>query len=305
MPKADRSGLWLQTAKRKYGWIRRASTLAISLNYRPANAGQSALKKDTLIEIFAANGDLLQVIEFETSCKQPINLGDRFGALEVFGLDTDQDDPVALGVEVTYTYEVANVGHTDSFNVTVTDSAVGAVPGSPISILAPGEMVTLTRTALVTSDTNSTVTVAGETSAGAVCEATDSVDVIFENPPLPPGPDECTTKLKTILLRYIGPEIHNATVTFSAKTAANNPAVYTGVDLIPGVTVLASPTENNWTIDGTVHGGGDLGAKLTIEINGQQEVIHTSCSVPVLVNEPAPLDNPKGAPSPNWRVEAL
>ena len=53
---------------------------------------------------------------------------------------------------------------------------------------------------------------------------------------------------------------------------------------------------------GTAHGETDLGSKLTIWINGVAEVIHTSCSVPYASDAPAPLDNPKGDPSPNWFV---
>jgi hypothetical protein len=36
-----------------------------------------------------------------------------------------------------------------------------------------------------------------------------------------------------------------------------------------------------------------------------EEVIHTSCSVPFVAGAPAPLDDPKGDPSPNWFVESF
>jgi hypothetical protein len=39
-----------------------------------------------------------------------------------------------------------------------------------------------------------------------------------------------------------------------------------------------------------------------IYVNGIEEGIHTSCSTPFLAGEPAPLDDPKGDPSPNWFV---
>ena len=42
--------------------------------------------------------------------------------------------------------------------------------------------------------------------------------------------------------------------------------------------------------------------KISILINSSEEVIHTSCSTPLVRGEAAPLNDPKGDPSPNWRV---
>ena len=36
-----------------------------------------------------------------------------------------------------------------------------------------------------------------------------------------------------------------------------------------------------------------------------KKVIHTSCSAPFVAGAPAPLDSPKGDPSPNWFVEGF
>ena len=77
--------------------------------------------------------------------------------------------------------------------------------------------------------------------------------------------------------------------------------VYTGVDLTNG-TVLSMGSENGFSIDGTAHGESDLGSKTWVSIDGVTEAIHTSCSVPFVSQQPAPLDDPKGDPSPNWRV---
>ena len=63
-----------------------------------------------------------------------------------------------------------------------------------------------------------------------------------------------------------------------------------------------SPAENGYTIDGIAHGETDLGPQLKIRINGVEENIHTSCSTPFASDEPAPLNDPKGDPSPNWFV---
>ena len=62
------------------------------------------------------------------------------------------------------------------------------------------------------------------------------------------------------------------------------------------------PSENGWSIDATAHGQIELGAKTGIFIDGVEEVIHTSCSAAFVIGAPAPLDNPKGNPSPNWFV---
>ena len=111
---------------------------------------------------------------------------------------------------------------------------------------------------------------------------------------------ECDAKIAATTLMYIGPNILDATVVFSGKNKKSDGSVrYEGVDLIPGVTVLTSPAENGFTIDDRPE---DLGSKMTIAINGVEEVIHTSCSTPYVVGQPAPLDNPKGDPSPNWFV---
>ena len=52
-------------------------------------------------------------------------------------------------------------------------------------------------------------------------------------------------------------------------------------------------------------GESELGAKTKIRINGVEQVIHTSCSTPYVAGAPAPLDDPKGAPSSLWFVEAF
>lgn len=50
------------------------------------NAGDSKLKSATFVEIFDMQGNLLQEIEFHTSCSQPLGVGNQFGSLvlEVF-----------------------------------------------------------------------------------------------------------------------------------------------------------------------------------------------------------------------------
>ncbi len=101
----------------------------------------------------------------------------------------------------------------------------------------------------------------------------------------------CTSKIAATTLRYIGPSKTNATVEFLPKSSSA--VVYT-TDLISGQTVLRMPAESNFTVNAQPDDS-DLGSKMTIRINGVEEIIHTSCSVPYVAGKPAPLDSPKGA----------
>lgn len=118
----------------------------------------------------------------------------------------------------------------------------------------------------------------------------------------PPTQDlACSDKIVATTLRYTGPSLSGATVEVVPDHGAT--VVYSGIDLVSGETVLSMPTQNDYTVDARVSNEIDLGAKTKIYINGVEEVLHTSCSTPYLAGQPAPLDNPKGDPSPNWFVE--
>jgi hypothetical protein len=75
---------------------------------------------------------------------------------------------------------------------------------------------------------------------------------------------ECESKVAAFDLIYTGPEILGADVEVFGKDQGET--ILSGIDLIPGTIV---------SVDGRP---GDLGAKTTITINGEAEVIHTSCS---------------------------
>lgn len=272
-----------------------------------ANAGFSQLESETNVEIYDSTGILAQTLKIHTSCSQPLNIGDRFGSLEVFAMDTTQGGHTALGTEVAFNYEITNTGTSPVVNVSVVDDLFGEIPGSPIAVIEPGETVILTTYAMISETTQNTVTVtANPGTSQCVAQATSTVTV--QEPP--PAPKECTSKIKAMLLKYTGPEILGATVKIFADNAKSEPVIYNNVDLIPDVTILSSPEQNNWTIDASAvkftkkkkKKKNELGAKVIIYINDSKEVIHTSCSTPFVAGEPAPLDNPKGAPSPNWFV---
>jgi hypothetical protein len=100
----------------------------------------------------------------------------------------------------------------------------------------------------------------------------------------PSGNLECEAKIAATVLRYIGQGDPDE-VTVGGK---NNKA-----------TVESSFRAGILTVDARPE---DLGSKMTITTDGVDEVIHTSCSTPYVAGRPAPLDSPKGAPSPNWFV---
>jgi hypothetical protein len=100
----------------------------------------------------------------------------------------------------------------------------------------------------------------------------------------PSGDLECEAKIAATVLRYIGQgDPDEVTVTGKNNKATVDSSFEGGV-----LTIDARPE--------------DLGAKMTITTDGVAEVIHTSCSTPYVAGRPAPLDSPKGDPSPNWFV---
>ena len=61
--------------------------------------GSSKFGSSTMAKIYV-NGLLRQEIEFHTSCSKELNLGDRFGGLEVFGMDRQEGGPISLGAMI-------------------------------------------------------------------------------------------------------------------------------------------------------------------------------------------------------------
>jgi len=46
-----------------------------------ANAGEDKFKANTYVHVFDMNGNLLQQVQFHTSCSQPLEEQDQFGSL--------------------------------------------------------------------------------------------------------------------------------------------------------------------------------------------------------------------------------
>lgn len=245
----------------------------------------------------AVTGDVIQDGYFHTSCSQPLNLGDQFGALQVFGLDSTNGGSVALGSDVEYSYVVTNPNAAAAEGVSVDDDILGNI-ASGVTIPAGGSE-TFTTTALIEAETTNVATVTGQV-GGQVCSpGSDSATITLTEPP--EEPQICTKKIAAMLLRYTGPDVLGATVKLVAKSFDDDYVIYSSIDLTNG-TVLSLPEENGFTIDGTAHGESSLGSKTTIYINGVGQKIHTSCSTPFATNAPAPLNDPLGAPSAEWFV---
>ena len=241
-----------------------------------------------------------------------------------------------VGMAATYRLVVRNTGDEVLSNAVINDPALGldavAVPGGP---LLPGQERVINRTspgyqalhvANRCNDVGNKLNVATVQAIGqltgqqvndddpanvnCVQPAVCTLDVDQRCAPVAMPSDEllCQAAIKATTLRYTGPTLLGATVSFSGKKGGG--VQYDNVDLISGVTVLTQQGQNGYTIDASADGGDQLGSKTEIRINGELEIIHTSCSAVYVANQPAPLDgntpNPansdKGDPSPNWFV---
>jgi uncharacterized repeat protein (TIGR01451 family) len=118
--------------------------------------------------------------------------------------DKDIDNPNP-GAQIKYTYKITNTSATvTAENVTVIDdpdplpdaSDAFEVPGSPILSIAPGGIVELMSTQLITVDTVNTVTVSGQPAAPGECTAEASATVLVEEPGDVPDKDKDKDKDK-------------------------------------------------------------------------------------------------------------
>lgn len=263
-------------------------------------ATDNTLDSATELEI-RQGGAVLQSISIHTSCSQPLNLGDRFGGVEVVGMATTDGGEVWAGSPVQYTYEVTNTSSAAVTDVAVVDDELGEVPGSPVSQIDPGETVTLEATAFITEDTINVATVTGDLVGDGLCEAMDSAQVTVVPPP--PLPVSCTadSKLASMTLRYTGegcaasdnPQGGKATCTGDAaftspvrilvRDAKKANIIYadqSGVQLGGSVAAAASNA-----------GKTKLGAQTLVRTFNtagalvEEDAIHTSCSQPLAVGD--------------------
>lgn len=252
---------------------------------------------------------------------------------EFVDADTVAAGPMGLlGDDVIYRFIVKNIGDEALTKVSVTDMELG-INAAIVKDLAVGEQVVLKSgdagfenlyAAGYCDVSGSKLNIAKVKAHGALtnklakdddpayvsCAApvqcAVSVDQTCVVKPKAGNDKLCTNSISATTLRYTGPNMNGATVTFAGKDGGS--VTYTGVDLQSNVTILTKAGQNGYTVDAGV--GAKLGSATTITINGKQEIIHTSCSAIYSAGQPAPLDsktpNPansaKGDPSPNWSV---
>ena len=147
-------------------------------------------------------------LEIHTSCSKPLNLGDRFGAFEVFGIDRTGEGYISFGGQVEYQYKVTAGNNSGPVVITsVVDTKLGNVLNDSVS-LAPGEMITLFKTATLLENSNNTVMVTGELQNGLpVIEcAADGNFVTVEIAEPPTGPFECKKPLDQLTMIWDGTE---------------------------------------------------------------------------------------------------
>jgi hypothetical protein len=277
------------------------------ITVKASDIGASYFTSHTGFWIKDGSNNLIQSGKFDADCDQPLNLGDQFGALQVFGLTTTQGGTVALAQQVDYTYTVSNPNDSAVSNVSLDDDKLGNI-ASGVS-LAPSESATFTASALIGQDTTNTVTATGQVDS-LQCNAATAQDTITVHQPPDPGMI-CTSDVQAMLLRYTGPEIDGANVQIIAGDFWHPISVtYSSVNLIPGVTVLSMPSEHGYTVDAVAHNAKDLGLITTIKINGVAEKLDTSCghcgcgcssSAPFKSNAGAPLYYSSNR-STNWFV---
>ena len=134
----------------------------------------SALGADMGAEVQLEVG--AQFLKIHTSCSAPLAVGDVFGSLELLSFDgvtSTQND-------VTYTYQVANLGSPIT-GVSVVDDKLGTIAQGVN--LAQNDVKTFSVTVPIFATTTNTVTVTG-TLAGTseMCAASDSATVTVDDP---------------------------------------------------------------------------------------------------------------------------
>jgi hypothetical protein len=252
-----------------------------------------------------------QTMKIHTSCSKPLNVGDTFGSVEVVGLETTEGGVVTLGSEITFYYEVRNLGGSPVSNVHVVDS-FGNVPGSPIASIAVGGSAFLTREITLTEPVSNNVVATVGDPGNPDCEDSGVVPIITPPPPAVP----CSSSIVAFLVKYTGPTITDmVTVGFKGDNTALVNYVLPGG--LPTGTVLSMPAQNGFTIDATALGEDKLGTKTSVYFEGElTEVFHTSCSCKTfnfVPGEPVCLDSSspdnttgsKGAPSPLFELISL
>jgi hypothetical protein len=202
----------------------------------------------------ASDGFETQSIKLHTSCSKPLNLGDRFGAFEVFSLDLKDEGLVSLGTEVEYQYTVTNP-NADTLTVTsVEDDQLGELLAPDTLEIQSGHSVTLFET------TKNTVVVSGIDGPSGVAQCTEAMDMVTVELVPPPGPPFVCSDAKpitTLTLIWDGPS---------------------GVDVVTEAGQMVHDVQNGEEVVIDTAGlGNDVDLDITGAVSGSSR-FHVSCS---------------------------
>jgi hypothetical protein len=137
------------------------------------NAGQNVFTSSIYIRIRNAADVSLQLLKIRVDCNKPLAIGNRFGAIQVMGLDN-----MSLGDNVAYTYVVTNPNSGTATNVNVIDNPLGIVTVG--ETIAGNSSETYTKDEFITTNTMNTVTVTGEVNGVECDEAMDGATVVVK-----------------------------------------------------------------------------------------------------------------------------
>jgi len=154
------------------------------------------LAATTEFDLTGDNGT--QSLAIHTNCGKPLNLGDRFGALEVGTLAFDDGSILSLSTLVEYVYTVTNNMAAPVTGISLVDDVLGEIASG--FTLASGASQMFTELSVLDTTTTNTATASG--SFGSVScngEASATVNV---NPP--PPTFDCSTPIDSLSMIWNG-----------------------------------------------------------------------------------------------------
>jgi|GEM_PF-2926837 len=129
----------------------------------------TADKFDSNSRIDISNAGGTESNGFHTSCSQPLEIGDKFGSLELVGFND-----VTVGTDVLYGYTVTNNGDPLN-NVSIVDNKLGVI--ADMLTFDMGQTRQFTQLGSVSTTTTNLVTVTGSLANGVECPASDELTV--------------------------------------------------------------------------------------------------------------------------------
>jgi hypothetical protein len=175
-----------------------------------------------------------QEITIKTSCYKPLSLGDRFGSFVVFGMDREDDGPIALGGEIQYQYTVTNPGTETIGNVSIDDDQLGNIVSG--ETLLGSESKTFTANGTLLGTTTNVATATGDVD-GDVCDpGADSLVVTVLAPPQ--SSFKCSEPIKELTVIWNGAQTVDVKVWKGA--AGTSTLVGTFEDVAPGDVIEAT-----------------------------------------------------------------